>query len=45
MSRSKHTEAQMIVAVHLTSRENRWLDTISFSVLGQMDNNRLQLHS
>ena len=35
----------MMVIVHLTSRENRLLDTISFSVLGQMDNNLLQLHS
>ena len=35
----------MMAIVHLTSGANRLLDTISFSVLGQMDNNLLKIHN
>ncbi len=34
-----------MVIVPLTSRENRLLIIISFSVLGQMDNHLLKLHT
>jgi hypothetical protein len=40
-----HRQTGMMVIVHLTSIENRLLDTISFYVLGQVDNNLLKLHT
>ena len=39
-----HRLTGMMVIVHLTSEEICLLDTISFFVLGQMDNNLLKLH-
>ena len=40
-----YRQTGMMVIVHLTCRENRLLDTISYSVLGQMNNKLLQLHT
>jgi hypothetical protein len=40
-----HRQPGMMVIVHRTSEEYCLLVTISFSVLGPMDNNLLKLHS
>ena len=40
-----YRQTGMMVIVHLTPIENSLLDTISFYVLGQMDNNLLKLYS
>jgi hypothetical protein len=39
-----HRQTRMMVIVHLASEVTACLNTISFFVLGQMDNNLLQLH-